>query len=158
CGIERRPSRAERVRIDDEGVCVALADGETLRPGALVLATGKHVGGGIAVEHGEPRETLAGLPIWSEGAPLPLASSGRGRDPRALFGDDPFSPGAGFAMGVGWDELLRPLDAHGSVASRALFACGALLDGASSSDGTGLGVAATTGWLAGRNAAARAGR
>ena len=59
-----------------------------------------------------------------------------------LFGDDPFTPGAGFALGVGWDELLRPRDAHGDPVSRDLYACGALLAGASPGDGTGLGVAA----------------
>ena len=33
--------------------------------------------------------------------------------------------------------------------TRALFVCGSLLEGVSHADGTGLGAAVTTGWLAG---------
>jgi anaerobic glycerol-3-phosphate dehydrogenase len=157
-GVVRRTKRALRVRAEDGGWRAELEDRETLRPGAIVLATGKHLGGGIAVERGEPRETLARLPVCSGGAPLAVASSARGRDPAVLFGSDPSEPGPGFALGVGWDASMRPLDAHGRAASGRLFACGSLLEGVAVDDGTGLGVAATTGWIAGRNAAARAGR
>lgn len=157
-GVVRRRARALRVTVDAEGPAVELEIGESLYPGALVLATGKLVGGGIVLAGGEPREPLAGLPIWSGGKPLGPSSNTRGRDFASLFGDNPFEPGAGFALGVGFDAELRPLDAHGRIVSRNLFACGALLEGVSEGDGTGLGTAVTTGWLAGTRAAARAGR
>ncbi|AKF03319.1 FAD-dependent oxidoreductase [Sandaracinus amylolyticus] len=147
--ITRREARVARVT----GSEVHLTDGTTLRAGAVVLATGKHVGGGVVSASHELREPLADLPLYARGRALPLISSARGRDPRALYGDDPFTPGAGFSLGVGWDASMRALDAHGTPRSRDLFVCGALLDGTHPSDGTGMGVAAATGWIAGTRAA-----
>ncbi|UJR84262.1 FAD-dependent oxidoreductase [Sandaracinus amylolyticus] len=146
--IPRREARVARVRAPE----VHLVDGTVLRAGAVILATGKHVGGGVQSASHDVREPLAGLPLYSRGRALPLSSSARGRDPRALYGDDPFTPGAGFSLGVGWDASMRALDAHGTPLSRDLFVCGALLEGTHPSDGTGMGVAATTGWIAGTSA------
>lgn len=152
-GIAHRTARVARITAGR----VILEDGEELRGRTIVLATGKLAAGGIALEHGEPHEPLAGLPIHAHGRPLPSRSSARGRDPMLLFGGDPFAPGSGFTMGVGWDTSLRPLDAHGEPESAELFACGDVLDGAGPHVGSGLGTAVATGWIAG-GAAARCAR
>ena len=151
-GIVRRAMRVGRVALDAEGPHAELEGGETLHPGALVLATGKHVGGGITLQAGQARESLSELPVYAEGAPLGPGS----RDPAELFGVEASETGAGFTLGVGWDAELRPLDVHGRPVSRDLFACGALLEGVAVDDGTGLGAACATGWLAGTAAARRA--
>jgi anaerobic glycerol-3-phosphate dehydrogenase len=157
-GVVRRRGRAIRLALEPEGPEVALDIGESYRPGAVVLATGKYVGGGIVFSGRGPREALANLPLWSEGKPLGPPASGRAWDPGALFGNEPCGSGPAFAIGVGFDEELHPLDARGRIVSPDLFACGSLLEGASERDSVGLGNAATTGWLAGTQAAARAGR
>ena len=61
----------------------------------------------------------------------------------------------GFRAGVAFDERFRALDRAGRACAADLLVCGGLLaDHDPARDGTGLGCAATTGWLAGRHAAA----
>jgi glycerol-3-phosphate dehydrogenase subunit B len=117
-----------------------------------VLATGRFVGGGIA-RRGRLVEPLLGLPVTaSEGgasgvhlAPRPSATL-TVRERRA--------PQPLLAAGVRVDRALRPLGADGRPAHAGLFAAGAVVGGhEAAADGTGLGVAIVTGFLAGRAAA-----
>ena len=56
--------------------------------------------------------------------------------------------------GLRVDARLRPLDERGRPVHPRLLAAGAVLGGhEQATDGTGLGVAILTGWLAGRAAA-----
>ncbi|MBK8171692.1 MAG: FAD-binding protein [Sandaracinaceae bacterium] len=147
------------LELGTSGIEVRFIDGSTRRPGAVVMATGKHVGGGLAMRDGDLVEPLAGLPIYIDGRLQPLGSSPEGRDPALLFGNDPFSGGPGFRAGVGYDNSMRALGRRGEAASQQLFVAGALLEGFEPSrDGTGLGCCATTGYVAGKNAASFAGR
>ncbi len=149
--------RVRSGRADASGVAVE-TERETKKPGALVLATGGLFAGGLALLNGEPEEPLFRLPTYLDGKPLAVGSSRSGRDPALFFGSDPFTPGEGFRTGVGVDGQLRPLDAHGHVISAGLFAAGSLLAGIPiAGEGGGLGVAAMTGFVAGRNAARHAG-
>jgi glycerol-3-phosphate dehydrogenase subunit B len=153
-GVARLRVRVRGVETGPGGPRVVPETGEVLRPRAVVLATGKHVAGGVVVAGGEPREPLTGLPLYLDGRPLPLASSARGRDPVVFYGDDPFVGGPGFRVGIGFDTSFRALDASGKPHAARIYACGAVLAGTDPGrDGTGLGLCATTGWAAGRAAA-----
>jgi len=119
-----------------------------------VLATGRFAGGGIA-RRGELVEPALGLPVLaSEG---PFAEAGArlaARSPWALTVRDSRSPQPLLSAGLKVDGELRPLDAEGRVVNPRLFAAGAVVGGHDqASDGTGMGVAIFTGWLAGRAAA-----
>jgi glycerol-3-phosphate dehydrogenase subunit B len=126
--------------------------GRSVRARAWVLATGRFVGGGIA-RWGALEEPLLGLPV--------LAAEGREsgvhlaeRPAASLTVRDRRSAQPLFSAGLRVDAALRPLDARGDPADVALFAAGAVIGGhEQASDGTGLGVAILTGFLAGRAAA-----
>ena len=153
-GCRLRNARVSRIAVEGGVARLTLSGGEELNADAVVLATGKLVGGGIELWEGLMREPLAGLPMYADGRSAPLPSSPEGPDPVVLFGDDPFRRGAGYRHGVGYDTRLRALGSEGEVVSENLFVAGALLDGFDPADGTGLGCCATTGWIAGRSAAA----
>jgi glycerol-3-phosphate dehydrogenase subunit B len=122
-----------------------------------VLASGRFVGGGIE-RHGALMEGVMGLPV--------LASEGPFADPSVRFAGrssasitlrDSRSPQPLLAAGLRVDEELHPLDAEGRTLHERVFAAGAVVGGHDpASDGTGMGVAIFTGWLAGRAAAGRA--
>jgi glycerol-3-phosphate dehydrogenase subunit B len=123
------------------------------RAGAVVLAMGRHLAGGLAFRRDAAIEPLFGLPGWLGGKPLPSS------DTSALFGDSPFESEGGFRVGLGVDDAMRPLDESGQPKSTTLFAAGSILsDVPIAGEGGGLGVATMTGWLAGRNAARAAAR
>ncbi len=122
-----------------------------------VLATGRFVGGGIE-RRGELREPVMGLPV--------LASEGPFADPNVRFATRPPASLTArdsraaqplLAAGLRVDAELHPLDAEGRPLHPRVFAAGAVVGGHDpASDGTGMGVAMLTGWLAGRAAAGRA--
>lgn len=156
-GAEVRAAPVARLRPDGATLRLELSDGGTLAAPAVVLATGKHVGGGILVDGGVAREPLAGLPVQPPQQVGRLPSSAAGPDPTEQFGTDWWTGGAGFSLGVSYDEAMRGLDATGRPFHPGLFVAGALLAGFDPSrDGTGLGCCCTTGHLAGVHAAARA--
>lgn len=158
-GCARQQARVARIEPSPDGSRIEREDGETMRAGAVVLATGKHVGGGLLVRDGRLLEPLADLPIWLDGRLAPLPSSPRGPDPEVWFGRELAEGGAGWRQGVGYDADMRALGHGDAPVAPDLFVAGALLDGFEPSrDGTGLGCCATTGWIAGRAAAKRAGR
>jgi glycerol-3-phosphate dehydrogenase subunit B len=156
-GVRRVDGIAERSA--DGGLQVVRGvECEPVRAGAVVLASGRFVGGGIAsaAQGGALRETVLGLPAWA----------GDRRSIVALPTEELFAAHAGgnhpgLAAGLRADSELRPLD-EASRPARAgtapVFACGAALGGFDPArDDGGLGACAVTGLSAGRRAAAAAG-
>jgi glycerol-3-phosphate dehydrogenase subunit B len=140
-------------------VAAAPAPGETVpvaggavRARAWVLATGRFVGGGIA-RRGVLAEPALRLPVQAaEGreAGVHLA----GRPAASLTVRDRRRPQPLLSAGVRVDAALRPLDERGAPVHPRLFAAGAVVGGhEQATDGTGLGVAILTGFLAGAAAA-----
>ncbi len=137
--VDATGAREERFRLGEE----------TLTPRAVVLATGKYIGGGISRE-ARFRETLLNLPVVAGGRVV------SDEHVSTLTTDALVQEQAEFRAGVKVDSDLRPLGVHGEVAHPRLFAAGAVLCGYDpATDKTGLGVAIFTGYLAGE-AAARA--
>jgi glycerol-3-phosphate dehydrogenase subunit B len=124
-----------------------LIAGEERAFGAIVLATGKFIGGGI-VGGREWVEPLFGLPVYADGRKVEGAWAGSLVDVRRprrqpLFG-----------AGVRVDGELRPLVSGDKPLWPQLFAAGSVLSGYdAATDRTGLGVAIFTGFLAGQSAA-----
>jgi glycerol-3-phosphate dehydrogenase subunit B len=142
---------AERVEI--EGVRarrVALAGvAEPLACDALVLASGRFVGGGVADRGGVLVEPLLGLPLHD--------LTGRrvdGLAPHRLVRRDYEGEQPLYAAGVRYDTRLRPLGTDGVARCANLFAAGDLLGAFDPArDRTGLGVALLSGRRAGEEAA-----
>jgi glycerol-3-phosphate dehydrogenase subunit B len=118
-----------------------------------VLATGRFVGGGIR-RAGSLVEPALGLAVQAaEGreAGVHLA----GRPAASLTVRDRRAAQPLLSSGLRVDAALRPLDGRGAPVHEALFAAGAVIGGhEQATDGTGLGVAIVTGYLAGVTAAA----
>ncbi|HEY6098042.1 MAG TPA: anaerobic glycerol-3-phosphate dehydrogenase subunit B [Anaeromyxobacter sp.] len=130
----------------------ARAGGRDVRADAWVLATGRFVGGGIA-RRGVLVETALGLPVQAaEGAEAGVHLAAR--PAASLTVRDRLSPQPLLSAGLRVDGALRPLDERGAPVHPRLFAAGAVVGGhEQATDGTGLGVAILTGYLAGRSAA-----
>jgi glycerol-3-phosphate dehydrogenase subunit B len=130
----------------------ARAGGEEIEARRWVLATGRFVGGGI-VRRGRLEEAVLGLPVTASEA----GASGVHLAPRpsaTLTMRERRAPQPLLAAGVRVDGALRPLRADGRPLHPGLFAAGAVIGGhEAAADGTGLGVALLTGYLAGRAAA-----
>lgn len=139
--------RVRRARPELPGSRAGEAPSWEVRAEAVVLATGRFLGGGV-VHLQRLTEPIFDLPIWVDGrvdlGTWPgLLSRHEVRDPQPLF-----------AAGVRTDERLHPLNSAGEVVSRRLYACGDLLAGNDPArDGAGVGLALFTGYLAGRWAA-----
>jgi glycerol-3-phosphate dehydrogenase subunit B len=123
-----------------------------IRAAAWILATGRFVGGGI-VRRGALAEAALGLPVE--------AAQGREAGPHlahrpaaSLTTRERCAPQPLLSAGLRVDGALRPVDERGRPVHPALFAAGAVIGGhEQATDGTGLGVAILTGFLAGRAAA-----
>ena len=156
--IEARLAAAGVAVIQGE-VAAAPVPGEPVRAGetvvrapAWVLATGRFVGGGIA-RRGVLAEPALRLPVQAaEGreAGVHLAL----RPAASLTARDRLRPQPLLSAGLRVDGALRPLDERGRAVHPRLFAAGAVVGGhEQATDGTGLGVAILTGFLAGLAAA-----
>lgn len=151
-GVAVHGGRAERIEIEGARVRrVALAGAaEPLACDALVLASGRFVGGGVADRGGALVETLLGLPLHD--------LAGRrvdGLAPHRLVRRDYEGEQPLYAAGVRYDTRLRPLGGDGSPRCANLFAAGDLLGAFDPArDRTGLGVALLSGRRAGAEAAA----
>jgi len=121
-----------------------------------VLATGRFVGGGIE-RRGALAEAVLGLPVLASEGPFADPSVRfAGRPPASLTLRDSRSAQPLLAAGLRVDEELHPLDAEGRILHERVFAAGAVVGGHDpSGDGTGMGVAMFTGWIAGRAAAGK---
>jgi glycerol-3-phosphate dehydrogenase subunit B len=128
------------------------ADQATVLAPAWILATGRFVGGGIA-RRGVLLEPALGLAVQAaEGSEAGVHLAGR--PTASLTVRDRRSPQPLLSAGLRVDPALRPLDESGRVVHPRLFAAGAVIGGhEQATDGTGLGVAILTGYLAGRSAA-----
>ena len=114
------------------------------RASAFVLATGQFVGGGLDSERNRVFETLFGLPLrypkkrkeWFHSTLLTPAGQ-------------PFN-----GFGVEVDRNLQPVDLRGEVVYSNLFAAGGIIaHGDSMNEKSGGGIAVSTGYMAGKNAA-----
>jgi glycerol-3-phosphate dehydrogenase subunit B len=139
------------VATDGERAISVLAGGETLPCDALVLATGKYLGGGVVADP-RPREPLLDLPLFSGGVPVARLAL-RDLVERGRFRDQPFA-----SLGVRTDAAGTPVDEHGRAPWANLTACGDLLAGLDPTlSGGGLGVVAWTATRAARTALRQAG-
>jgi glycerol-3-phosphate dehydrogenase subunit B len=138
---------ASAVRVEGSRVLgVEVAGGDALSCDALVLATGKYLGGGVVADP-RPREPLLDLPLFSREVPVSRLAP-RDLVERARFRDQPFA-----ALGVHTDGAGVPLDEHGRPVLENLTACGDLLAGLDPTlSGGGLGVVAWTATRAARTA------
>jgi glycerol-3-phosphate dehydrogenase subunit B len=144
-GIRVVPGIAERGAGADLQI-IRGVECEPVRAGAVVLATGRFLGGGIRCEaDGRLRETVFDLPATAAGRGVLAALPNE-----QLFAEHAAGPHPGLTAGIHADSELRA----GNV-----FACGAVLGGFDPArEEGGLGVCALTGFVAGRNAARSAGR
>jgi glycerol-3-phosphate dehydrogenase subunit B len=149
-GVEYRRGTVARYEAQAFSVrSVELADGSRVEADAFVLATGKFLAGGLR-QDSRLRETLFDLPVHFRGSEVGEADVMRLTTPR------PWEPQALFACGVRTDRELRPLKYQETVAFENLFAAGSVLAGYDPAwEGSGLGVAVATGYVAGRGAAGR---
>jgi len=130
-------------------VTAARAAGRTLHADAFVLATGRHIGGGLRAGR-TTTEPLLGLGVFYDGTPA-AALGVRLHHLKYL------DPGEEMKLGVMTDKRLHPLLEDGSVPYVNLYAAGAVLGGYDYSGPCGFGVPILTGWLAGRFAAKQEG-
>jgi glycerol-3-phosphate dehydrogenase subunit B len=139
CALERTGRRVCAVRLSlREG---ASHTEERLEAEAILLATGRFLGGGIHEREGGVHETLLDLPLY-DGAGVRVD----GLAARRLVGPSPEGPQGLFSLGVRTDSCLRPLGSDGAPLFENLFAAGDLVGGFDSAvERTGLGVALLTG-------------
>ncbi len=126
-------------------ITTAVAGDRTIRADAFVLATGRHIGGGLLGGH-MTAEPLLKLGVFHDGQAVTRTGT---RLQHLQYLD----PAEELKSGVSTDERLHPLDDEGQVAYQNLYAAGALLGGYDYSGPCGFGVPILTGWLAGRFAA-----
>lgn len=117
---------------------------------AIVLATGKFMGGGLTTD-GPLRETALGCPVWIGSMPEPGTP-----DPLALTYVDRRLPQPLLAAGVRTDAEGRPVDRRGDVVYHNVWVAGSIRAGTDAA-GLGLGTAAEDGWRAGEAAAREVG-
>lgn len=148
--LESAGVHVDRIRVQPDGGELTLARGnagEGIAASATVLATGRFIGGGLA-RRGTLRETVLGAPVVAGGRPLQADVVTH------LTRADPFEPQPVFEAGIAVDAALRPADLDGRPIEDNVLAAGSVIGGYDPvRDGTGLGVAVLTGYLAGRRAA-----
>lgn len=130
-------------------ITAARAANRTFHGDAFVLATGRHIGGGLEAAR-TTVEPLLGLGVYREGEPITHLGSRLGH---LKYLD----PAEEMRLGLMTDKNLHPLDAEGGAAYTNLYAAGAVLGGYDYAGPCGFGVPILTGWLAGRNAARQEG-
>jgi glycerol-3-phosphate dehydrogenase subunit B len=137
--------------LPEPGVAVVLEDA-VVSAATWLLASGRFVGGGISRRGvlAEPALRLAVQAAEGRAAGVRLAV----RPAASLTVRDRREPQPLLSAGLRVDAGLRPVDERGRVVHPRLFAAGAVIGGhEQATDGTGLGVAILTGFLAGHAAA-----
>src|SRR5439155_20541520 len=139
--------RAEVTSFETErGRIVAARSAERVfRGDAFVLASGRHIGGGLRAGRAST-EPLLGLGMFYQGQP---ASSLGTRLHHLKYLD----AAEEMRVGLMTDRRLHPLDEEGSAPYNNLYAAGAVLGGYDYAGPCGFGVPILTGWLAGKYAA-----
>jgi glycerol-3-phosphate dehydrogenase subunit B len=148
-GVERVSGRVRSVGATEfERLSLSLEEGSRLDADAVVLATGRFVGGGLAAGSDAVREPLLKLPLY-DGDGRRIDGIPAHRSARKGYGNEqPL-----FSAGVRTDRRLRPLAAQGHPRHARIFAAGDLLGGFDPGrERTGLGVALLSGIQAGRAA------
>jgi len=121
------------------------AQDRTMRGDAFILATGRHIGGGL--DGGRtPNEPLLNLGVYHDGEPVGSAGT---RLQHLQYIDSAEE----LRSGLRTDNQLHPLDGEGGVPYTNLYAVGSVLGGYDYAGACGFGVPILTGWLAGRWAA-----
>ena len=120
----------------------------TFRADAYVLATGRHIGGGLRAGRATI-EPLLGLGVFYDGGPA-SAEATRLRHLTYLDASEEMK------LGVMTDRRLHPLAEDSSAPYANLYAAGAVLGGYDYGGPCGFGVPILTGWLAGRYAVRQA--
>ncbi len=148
-GVERVAARVVRAESDGPRVHGVVAGDTTIACDALVLATGRFVGGGLAERNGQLVEPLLGLPLFDLAGRRVDGFAAHRLVRRDYEGEQPL-----FGTGVRTDTRLRPLGPDGSPRFANCFAAGDLLGSFDPArDRTGLGVALLSGRRAGSEAA-----
>jgi len=128
-----------------DSVVAARSSARSFRADAFVLATGRHIGGGLKGGRATT-EPLLGLGVFREGSP----ASSLGVRLHLL---EYLDPSEEMRIGLMTDTRLHPLREDGAAAFGNLYAAGAVLGGYDYAGPSGFGVPILTGWLAGRYAA-----
>ncbi len=145
--LDHAEVQCAELKLDAEATFAFAVGEETVRPQAVVLATGKYIGGGIARTE-RFMETVFDLPVVAGGRKVTDEFIGN------LLGEVVVQEHAAFRAGVRVDASLRPLRSDGRPVNPRLFAAGSVICGYDpATDKTGLGVAIFTGYLAGEAAA-----
>jgi glycerol-3-phosphate dehydrogenase subunit B len=123
----------------------------TITPKTVVLATGKFIGGGLEANENGIRETVFNLlPVTTNLNPAEEVRPAQHINTFSLSPDGHEIFGAGLAV----DMNFRPIDADGVERAKNLFCAGSILAKYNYSlEKSGLGVALSTGFAAGHNAA-----
>jgi len=142
-----------RLRVAGGGAAGADGSAEWHEGLAFVLAAGRFLGSGLRAGNAV-REPLFGLPLAVPGTGRALDPYGPELRPEDVFRDRPFGRQPGATLGVACEPDLRPRGPDGGPVFENLFAAGTVLAGADTiAERSGLGVALTTGYVAGLNAA-----
>lgn len=123
----------------------ARAGDRTFHADAFILATGRHIGGGLVGGH-VTSEPLLKLAVFHDGEPVTRTGT---RLQHLQYLDRAEE----LRNGVATDNRLHPLDEDGRVVYENLYAAGAVLGGYDYSGPCGFGVPILTGWMAGKFAA-----
>ena len=111
------------------------------------MASGRFLAGGLKRD-GIALETVFGLPIDADGSWVDDEFIGN------FTSDRPEARHAIFRAGLAYDSALRPKRKDHRLAAANLFAAGSILGGYDpAKDGSGMGVAILTGYLAGEHVA-----
>jgi glycerol-3-phosphate dehydrogenase subunit B len=129
-------------------VVAARSADRTFRADSFVLATGRHIGGGLLAGR-TTTEPLLGLGVFYEGRPANTLGT---RLHHLKYVD----AAAQMRLGVMTDKRLHPLHEDGAAPYANVYAAGAMLGGYDYAGPWGFGVPILTGWLAGRYAAKQA--
>ena len=125
-------------------ITAARAGNRAFHADAFVLATGRHIGGGLRAGR-VTTEPLLGLGVFDGGE----SASRQGVRLRHL---EYLDPAEEMRLGLMTDKRLHPLGQDGEVPYANLHAAGAVLGGYDYSGPCGFGVPILTGWLAGQYA------
>jgi len=139
--------RGEVISFETAGdrITAARSRDRSFHADAFVLATGRHIGGGLLAGRATT-EPLLGLGVFYEGRPV--ASLGT-----RLHHLKYLDAAEEMRTGLMTDKRLHPLSDDGAAPYANLYAAGAVLGGYDYAGPCGFGVPILTGWLAGRHAA-----
>lgn len=144
-GLGAIAAQVDTFETADGRITGAKAGSRVFHGDAFVLATGRHIGGGLRGGR-STTEPLLGLGVFYGGEPAAKLGT-------RLHHLKYLDPATEMRLGLMTDRKLHPLDAGGVVPYSNLYAAGAVLGGYDYAGVCGFGVPILTGWLAGRHAA-----